>query len=179
MSWRVSFYKADKNEPLIIKPEDENGYINVDVNGEQIINNEGTAIWQWHITPEEKENPELFRNLHPNYDCDYYEITKKGLEVIIRRYEEEIIAGYKELYETPSKEECGEISQDEMHLQKLKMHLRHKVWEWGMHLTIETDLDKDIYRVNNSNYWEYTVFNLIHLYKTFDFNKYALVLWGG
>lgn len=179
MSWRVSFYKADKLDPIIVTPNEDNPeYPDVDVNGEQIINNEGTNIWQFYITQEEKENSELFRNLYTHDDFNFYEFTKKGLEVFIRRYEEEIVAEYKELFETPSAEECGDVPPDEMHLEKLKSNIRRKVWEWNNHI-IEKDLDEDPYRVNNSSYWEYTIFNLIHLYKTFDFENYKLVLLGG
>ena len=170
MSWRVSFYKADKKQPLIIKEDDNSEYPEVEINGVQIINNEGTKVWQYDITEEEKNNPELFVKLRDDFDCDYYEFKKKGLELFIRKYEELIINEFKELYNTPEEEDLKE---------HFKSYLRRKVWEWGSHLAIEKDLDKDPYRVNNSSWFEYTIFNLIHLYKTFDFDNYRLVLWGG
>lgn len=170
MSWRVSFYKADKKQPLIIKEDDNPEYPEIEINGVQIINNEGTKVWQYDITEEEKNNPELFVKLRDDFDCDYYEFKKKGLELFIRKYEELIINDFKELYNTPEEDDPKE---------HFKRYLRRKVWEWGQHLTIEKDLDKDQYRVNNSDWFEYTIFNLIHLYKTFDFDNYCLVLWGG
>ena len=45
MGWRVSWYKADKNEPLKITI-DEDGYENIDINGVMVANNNGTEFWQ-------------------------------------------------------------------------------------------------------------------------------------
>lgn len=45
MGWRVSWYKADKNEPLKITI-DEDGYEDIDINGEMVANNNGTEFWK-------------------------------------------------------------------------------------------------------------------------------------
>ena len=53
MSWRVSFYKADKNEQLTreLDHEDEDGtYENTYINGQEILNNEGTIFWAEEIS---------------------------------------------------------------------------------------------------------------------------------
>ena len=96
MSWRVSFYKADKNEPLTreLDHEDEDGtYENTYINGQEILNNEGTIFWTEKISREEKENPELFEQLweDPSGDCDYYEVKRPGLKLFIEKYQQHII----------------------------------------------------------------------------------------
>lgn len=169
MSWRVSFYKADKQHPLVFSEPEEDSYVSVDVNGEEIINNEGTQVWQ-SMSQEERDNEELFICLKPDdEDFDIFQVTKKGLELFIRKYEKENAEMFKNLANPPDAD--WELTREE--------YFKHKMWEWSMHLTVEKDLDKNSYKVTNSSYWEYTIFDLIHLYKTFDFDKYALVLWGG
>ena len=79
MSWRVSFYKANKEQPLIIKPADEDEYEDVDINGEEIINNEGTRVWQ-DMSKEERNNHDLFVDLRPaDEDWDIFLVTKNCL----------------------------------------------------------------------------------------------------
>ena len=73
MGWRVSWYKADKNEPLNITV-DEDGYEEIDINGEQVANNNGTEFWI-----ELKRNVDFQKEIkclkeHPDNDC--YSITK-------------------------------------------------------------------------------------------------------
>ena len=43
MGWRIDFYKANKNEPLILTTE-EDGYVSADVNGERILDDIVTAM---------------------------------------------------------------------------------------------------------------------------------------
>ena len=97
MSWRVSFYRANKEQPLIIKQTDEDGYEDVDINGEEIINNEGTQVWQ-DMSEEERNNHDLFVDLRPDdEDWDIFLVTKKGLELFIRKYEKENAEMFKNL----------------------------------------------------------------------------------
>ena len=169
MSWRVSFYRANKEQPLIIKQTDEDDYEDVDINGEEIINNEGTQVWQ-DMSEEERNNHDLFVDLRPDdEDWDIFLVTKKGLELFIRKYEKENAEMFKNLM-NPSDAEWEQVKEG---------YFRRKFFEWSQHFAVERDLDKIEFKVTNSSYWEYTVFNLIHLYKSFDFEKYALVLWGG
>jgi hypothetical protein len=54
--------------------------------------------------------------------------------------------------------------------------MHHKVHEWKHHLVVQADAD---YKMTYSGSWEYTIFNLIFVYRTFDFDKDMLVLYGG
>ena len=187
MSWRVSFYKADINEPIIKEKvrDDETGEEEeIFINGKEILNNEGTAIWKEHITREQKENPELFELLiDPETGEDYYRVTKAGLRLFIDKYEEEITKSFEELYATPDVQEMKEtgidtndVTAEDIHYVELKEYVHHKLHEWRYHLVSQPDAD---YKMTYSGYWEYTIFNLIFIYRTFDFDKDMLVLYGG
>ena len=47
MGWRVSFYKADKNNPVIVKQEVDDGetYNDITINGEEIMYDQATDVW--------------------------------------------------------------------------------------------------------------------------------------
>lgn len=187
MSWRVSFYKADKKEPVVWEKvrddetgEEERPYIN----GKEILNNEGTAVWKEHISREQKENPELFEQLiNPETGEDFYRVTKAGLRLFIDKYEEEVTKWLEELYAAPDVQEMkdngidtNDVTPDDLHLFNLKEYIRHKRFEWKYNFAVKPDEE---YKVSNSDYWEYTIFNLIFVYRTFDFDKDMLVLYGG
>ena len=44
MGWRIDFYKANENEPLILTTE-EDGYVSINVNGEIILDDTATDVW--------------------------------------------------------------------------------------------------------------------------------------
>lgn len=171
MSWRVSYYKANKEKPvtLVEDKDEETGELigtYYEVNGEMIINNEGTQIWLDEITDEQKKNPELFTEIVEDEDCDYFLVTKAGLRLIIEKYRENII----KLFE-------GQLAQDPEY-GTCEQYTKRKLWSWKHNLEINLDYDKHI-GVTTSSLWEYTIFNLIYLYRNFDFDNYVLVLYGG
>ena len=77
MGWRIDFYKANKNEPLILTTE-EDGYVSAEVNGERILDDIATDVW-CELKRQEKFQKEIVC-LYEHPDCDYYSITKKGFE---------------------------------------------------------------------------------------------------
>ena len=83
MSWRIDFYKANKNEPLILTTE-EDGYVSAEVNGERILDDIATDVW-CELKQNEKFKKEIVC-LHEHPDCDFYSITKKGFEMIILEF---------------------------------------------------------------------------------------------
>ena len=171
MSWRVSYYKADKKEPL--KKEDEideetGEVINswYEVNGEEILNNEGTQIWLDEISDEEKKNPEYFEEIVEDEDCDFFRVKKAGLELIINAYKKHIIEMFEyQLNKDPDYADCD-------------TYTKMKLWSWKHDLVINLKHSKEI-GVTTSSHWEYTIFNLVYLYQHFDFENYELVLYGG
>ena len=83
MSWRINFYKANKNEPLILTTE-EDGYVSAEVAGERILSDTATDVW-CELKQEEEFRKEIVCLLkHP--DCDFYSITKKCFEMIILEF---------------------------------------------------------------------------------------------
>ena len=88
MGWRIDFYKADKNEPLILTTE-EDGYVSIDVNGERILDDTTTDVW-CELKQNEKFKKEIVC-LYEHPDCDFYSITKKGFEMIILECRKKII----------------------------------------------------------------------------------------
>jgi hypothetical protein len=55
-------------------------------------------------------------------------------------------------------------------------HLRGMYWEWSQ-LT-PYDLDEPE-KITNSWKYEYAIFELINIYKRFDWDKDVMVYWGG
>ena len=43
MGWRVSWYKADKENPILLKQEED--YLDIIINGELLLNDQGTNVW--------------------------------------------------------------------------------------------------------------------------------------
>lgn len=92
MGWRVSWYKADKNEPIKFITEDYGDgetYTYPEVNGECVANNQGTEFWL-KLKDDEEFKKEI-ECLKEDDDCDYYSITKEGFKQIILAYRERII----------------------------------------------------------------------------------------
>ena len=171
MGWRVSYYQAVKDEPLRLEKEIDESTGEVvseyyEINGQMIINNEGTEIWLYDITEEQKSNSELFEKLADDPDCDYYKVTKTGLELIISKYRERIIKMFKGMLDKDP--EFGTTDQ----------YAKRKLWMWEHGLELNMKYDKSL-GVTTSSFWEYTVFNLVYLYRNFDFENYNLVLYGG
>lgn len=169
MSWRVSFYRADKDEPIVQIDVQDESYNDIRINGEEILNNEGTVIWTKEITDEQKNNPELFEKLVDHEDCDYYNVTKAGLELFIQKYRDHIIQMYEDFLK-PDDEVAGF---------NLRRYAERKLWNWQHGLILNMWKNYDHIGVTTSDLWEYTIFNLIYLYRNFDFDKYKLVLYGG
>lgn len=167
MGWRVSFYKADRERPIIVNEPDDDGN-GKQINGEELLNNEGTVIWTEEITEEQKNNPELFSKLIDDEDCDYYNVTKSGLELFIQKYREHIINMYE-----------GFLKEDEASRFSLQRYAKRKHFMWSHGLVLNMWKNYDHIGVTTSDLWEYTIFNLIYLYRNFDFENYKLVLYGG
>ena len=92
--------------------------------------------------------------------CSYL-IIEKYRENIIKMFEQQLVP------QNPDSEysSCEEYT-------------KRKLWSWKHNLEINLDYDKHI-GVTTSSLWEYTIFNLVYLYRNFDFDNYALVLYGG
>ena len=187
MSWRVDWYRANKNEPLIIthhKDEDYGDWDEADINGECICHNNGTEFW----TKLKYENEDFKKEIkclleHP--DCDYYSITKEGFKMIILEYRQRVIDYMKaslDLYQHP------EDKDKEKHWFTLDLvkEWEHEISEWE-HTYLGDDGEKcyfnidlsDKKRVSSSWMYKFAIFDMIFIYKTFDWENDLMVVYGG
>lgn len=184
MGWRVSYYQADKTQPLKHHRRDKDGYEWVEVNGKEVMNNQGTEFWR------ELKNDEEFKKeikcLHPHPDCDYYSITKEGFKRIILAYRQRIIEYHRQALENeenPNLKEgdwnrCrqtpGELMKDELR----EWEAEYRDERGGMrYFCINLSDEKNL--LSGSWKYKYAIFDMIFLLKTFDWEKYAMVVYGG
>lgn len=128
----------------------------------------------WAFNLQEK-NESIFGNaeLKQQYD-DYCPVvcTQEDFLFVIDEYKKKIINYYKKL-----------LQEDGTHKltneQRWKWHLENQLWEWENEFgfsAVNTDLSKSF--ITNSWLYEYSIFELVRQYKTFDFENNALVLIG-
>lgn len=117
------------------------------------------------------------------YFADYqpYIVTKEALKIAIEIYEQKIINYYKGLFEKDEKlcEPFFRIPFDKIDKsiqEKCVEHCRNQLSEWLRGFAINKS-EKDE-KLTNSWQYEYEIFELLRLYKTFDFNKYDLLFYG-
>lgn len=169
MSWRLSWYKVDKNEPLRIITE-EDGFKYPEANGEMILWAEGTEIWL-DMSDEDKHNPLYFKELWEDEDCDYYEVTKAGVAKFIEGYRQIIVKAYKEGLKSDEEREFNWPS--------ISNYDNEKMWEWDKELVYDLESSSHEFELATSWKYEYTIFNLIAVYKLFDFDSHKLIVIGG
>lgn len=103
-------------------------------------------------------------------EMDSFIIGKEGLEAVISIYKERVVRYLKKL--TVSEE------YDEEHLsseERRKLYIESLLREWEENPPYRLNND---YRVVTSGRYEYMVFELVHLYKTIDFENNVIVFCG-
>ncbi len=150
--------------------EGENPYCAVYKIGKEIY--EFGKYVDWAFKMQEK-NECIFESeeLKERY-CDYQPVicSKDDFLVAINEYKQNIINYYKSLLE---EEEGVPIEY------KCKRHIKNQLGEWQNNFgicPIDTDLTRQC--INRSWLYEYAIFELVRLYKTFDFENDTLVLLG-
>lgn len=176
MGFRINFYKANRNEPLIFEKEEDNS-VNIEINGERILDDTATEVWR-----ELKQN-ETFKKqitcLHKHPDCDYYSITKKGFEMIILEFRKKII-GWMECkikYENDESYKGCLMGEHKMELLKWRSEWQNPEQERISYS--EIDLSNNKWKVSGSWSYKYGIFDLIHVYKIFDLENDMMVVYGG
>jgi hypothetical protein len=115
------------------------------------------------------DNKEL--NDHFNQDWTLFKINKKDLLKLIKIYEVNII---KHL--TNKKKEIEERNPDEAKAIAItEFNYRLNEWEYLGVLNLDKK-EKD--RICSSWSYEYNIFDLVHLYKTFNFRKNSLIIYA-
>lgn len=188
MGWRVSWYKADKNQPLLIKHHAKEEYGDewdeIDINGECLINNSGTEFWI--DLKHNKDFKDEIKCLKEHPDIDYYSITKDGFKQIILSYRQRIIDYMKasiDLYEHPEEKESRKHWFTEDVVDLMRDELRE--WEYsyenndGSTHYFCIDLSDNKNRVSGSWKYKYGIFDMISVYKNFDWENDLMVVFGG
>lgn len=171
MGWRLHWYKADKDIPIKFEQEDvmeDEGYPYV--NGERLLWCEGTDIWLDEVSDEDKQNPDFFVKLYSGFEMTFYEVTKKGLELIIDKYKERIIKVFEEGMK-PEKER-------DSFYPSLEEYAKQKIYFWKTDLQFRYEKHTDKNEVSAFSGYEYCIFNLISIYKNFDFENHKLIIYG-
>lgn len=114
--------------------------------------------------------------------CNYcpYIITKEGLKEAIEIYQEKIVNYYKWLieYRQPKRLPFGfVISRSKKRKDnKLQSMAEDQYFYWSNGYAI--DLDEDSESLTNSWMYEHEIFDLVRLYKNFDFDNNYLLFYG-
>ena len=183
MGYRNYLYKIKKKEineiknmslyELKKKYGEEDDYIDIHkLIGDKCIFEFGKLYWDDTIERIESTGEELFKQKDvQEWFCDYrpYLVGKEALKVAIEIYENKIKEMYENLQEgieqaETFEEKCGIY----------KMHFRDYEYWWKNDEVI--DLEKD--GICHSWLYEHLIFELVHLYKTIDFDEYDLVFLG-
>lgn len=187
MGWRVNWYKADKDEPIIITHEvgeygDE--WDEVKINGEEICYNNGTEFWLKLKLENENFQKEI-KCLFEHEDVDVYSITKEGFKMIILEYRQRVIDYMKaslDLYQHPEEKEFSK----HWFTVDLVKEWEHEIREWessylgddGERRYFNIDLS-DRKLVSSSWMYKFAIFDMIFIYKTFDWDNNTMVVYGG
>lgn len=192
MGWRVSLYKADKENPVtiehIVDKYNKMEYDTAEINGEQLMYDQGTDVWL-----DLKHNNEDFKKeikcLADDPDQDFYSITKEGFKMIILAYREKAITYLKkqiEVYKNPELKDRADYWRYDGDLLKVVEQELH-TWEWSYptddgdrrYENICLHKSKDEFGISGSWTYQYAIFDLIEVYKYFDWDNYTMVVYGG
>jgi hypothetical protein len=191
MGWRVSFYRANKENPVTVEHivDGEMKYDTATINDEkEVLYDQGTDIWIELKTNNEDFKKEI-KCLADNPDEDYYSITKDGFKMIILAYRDRIIENLKkqiEVHKNPELKESREYRwYDGNVLRSMEEELH--IWEWSYpsddgdrrYENICLHKSKDEFGISSSWQYKYAIFDMIEVYKYFDWDNYTMVVYGG
>jgi hypothetical protein len=190
MSWRVSFFKADKKNPVMLlkNPDDDNVY-DYKVMGECISYDTATDLWCL-LKDNEEFQKEIHCFLYGFDDIDVYSITKEGFKMIILEARKQIIEYMRtvlELDENPELAESGDYKYCRKPTPRQLVEEDLREWEESYtsekgttsFFNIELDVPKDKFGISSSWKYKYGIFDLIEIYKYFDWDNYTMIVYGG
>lgn len=132
----------------------------------------------------ESERPSLFatEELKGKYsDYGFALLTKNDFKAVIEVYRQKIIDWFKSLLEIKdSNKFTAEFTKEQYWLEMLKREVQDKLDSWsGKYFGISPiDLDESRERITSDWSYEYAIFELVRLYKVFDWKNDDLVLMG-
>ena len=191
MGWRVSFYRANKENPVTIEHivDGEMEYDTATINDKkEVLYDQGTDIWIELKTNNEDFKKEI-KCLADNPDEDYYSITKDGFKMIILAYRDRVIDYLKkqiEIYKNPELKETRDFRRYDGDILRVMEDELH-TWEWSYpsddgdrrYENICLHKSKDEFGISSSWQYKYAIFDMIEVYKYFDWDNYTMVVYGG
>ena len=128
--------------------------------------------WAEHM---QSKNESIFGNNDLKDQYNTYEpvvCSKKDFETAINACKQLIIECYKDLLtDTPEDPRIAEYNR--------KQHIQMKLREWENHVDLSPiDMDLNDDKITTSWLYEYAIFELVRLYKTFDWENNVLILMG-
>lgn len=185
MGFRINWYEADKKTPVTITKHDD--WTDVDINGRCILHNNGTEFFMNLL------NTEDFRKevtcLYEDSDVLYYTISKAGFKMIILEYRKRVIEYMKEYLEEFMKYDFT----DEKKLwlgSRLIDEWKSEITEWESEY--KDDRDNEIhyfnikfcdnpseFEISSSWKYKYAIYDMLTIYRSFDWDNYTMVVYGG
>ena len=117
-------------------------------------------------------NPEV--NEFFKSDYEFMEITKEGLELIIEEYAE-YIANY---YESLLKVDEIDILKGNTVEKKCVSAIESKFRTWKNEYMTPYNLSEDCEHLSDSWEYEHSIFDLVRIYKTFDWENDTMIWYG-
>lgn len=132
----------------------------------------------------ESESPSLFTSdeLKERYsDYGFALLTKDDFKAVIEAYRKKIVDWFESLL-NPDKSQItsNKLSKDEKKHFEWELEIRGKLEKWsGKYFGISPiDLDESRERITGDWSYEYAIFELVRVYKAFDWENDELVLVG-
>lgn len=132
----------------------------------------------------ESERPSVFTSdeLKERYSDDGFALlTKNDFKSVIEFYRQKIIDWFKSLLEIKdSSKFTAEYTKEQYQFEMLKREVQDKIDSWsGKYFGISPiDLNDDKERITGDWLYEYAIFELVRVYKSFDWENNELVLVG-
>lgn len=127
--------------------------------------------------PEKSKLP-FFKNKKTQHkfdsDDELYVVTKEFFEAIINSYKEKIQNYYKELVYTMDRKDHRNWT--EKQIIELYEHVDSMASEWIKLEPFELNDNKN--SITNSWKYEYSIFELVRIYKSFDWKKNVMIYYG-
>jgi hypothetical protein len=181
-----------KNEEWSDDPYDKPGYVGV----YDVAYNRHYELGKYVDKFDKKFFKTVFKNKetqkHFTEEHDFYLVDKEFVEELIRYYTEKIRTYYRNMLEPffeGSESKAGFMKTKETPITVEEMggifelidHVRSMAMEWGVTGWVDDstpfDLNYDRELVSSWKY-EYAIFNLVNVYKTFDWKRNVMIYYG-
>lgn len=119
-------------------------------------------------------------------DNDFFVVGKAGIEKAIEIYIEKINTWLQSLlneerqaiYKNNRKLALKDLKPEDVNMAEVISSIRSKVFEWNNDWRSVVNLDLNSSDITDSYFYEYQIFNLVHIYKTMDWEKDTILFYG-